>query len=378
MHSTTHLIYVHGRAPKPAPEAFGPMITGALNRGLVRLGRPALPEAFVAGPGAQRTPTADDPWALIRNEVHADEPVKLTIAYYGDLTGRLMVNADIGDDDALARIVSRRRAERNRALLLQRGEAWYDPPGHAAVLEAALEALLAHPEPYSRAQHREMERRHRDFGWVEDALGAIEPARGLAPLRYAVERVIKNRVPDLWGYLRTRVYGSPMRSRLQRVLIRALLDGDSVVLVTHSLGCIVAYDTLWKLSRMSEFEAVRRSTGRVVHWVTLGSPLSSEWVRENLYDADEPESAKLPTVIERSWVNIAAEDDPIAFDGTIEDDYSALSGSIELRDEHIYNPFVAVPRGADRPVLDPHAELGYLAHPAVAEVVAACLGDCGV
>ncbi len=376
MSGRTHLIYVHGRAPKPDPETFGGMITGALNRGLARGGLREMPEAFVAGPEQQREPTADDPWALIRNDRHAGEPVKLTIAYYGDLTGRLMVNADIRDDDAIARIVSRKRAARNRAQLRSVGDAWYDPPEHAAQLLQGLDRLLAHAEPYSRKQHLEMERRYRDFGWVEDTLGAIEPLRGLSPLRFAVERIIKNRVPDLWGYLRTRVHGSPMRARLQQVLIRALLDGDRIVLLTHSLGCMVAYDTLWKLSHMSEYEVVRQASGRVVHWLTMGSPLSSEWVRENLYDANEPEAAKLPRIIERSWTNIAAEDDPISFDATIEDDFAALEDEITLEDIHIYNPFVAQPRGEPRLVLDPHAELGYLAHPETARIVSTCLTDC--
>lgn len=372
----THVIYVHGRAPKPHPARFGAMITDALNRGLARAGESPLPDAFVAGPAAQHEPSMADPWALIRNDAHDGLPVKLSVAYYGDLTGRLMVNAKIRDDDPVARVVSRRRAERTKLQLEPDGGAWYDPPEHADLLVEALDRLLAHPEPFSRSQHLEMERRYRDFGWVEDALGAIEPLRGAAPLRFAVERVIRNRVPDLWGYLRTRTYGSAIRSRLQRLLIRALFDGDRVVLLTHSLGCMVAYDTLWKLSRMSEFEVVRKAPGRLVHWVTMGSPLSSEWVRENLYDANEPEEARLPTMVERSWQNIAAEDDPISFDSSIEDDYAALEGSIELRDSKVYNPFVARPRGTDRMVLDPHAELGYLAHPETSRIIAGCVADC--
>ena len=60
-----------------------------------------------------------------------------------------------------------------------------------------------------------------------------------------------------------------IRAQLRKVLHDAWARGERVLLIGHSLGSVIAYDTLWELSH--EFP----ETGHVDIFMTLGSPLGS-------------------------------------------------------------------------------------------------------
>ena len=62
--------------------------------------------------------------------------------------------------------------------------------------------------------------------------------------------------------------GAAVRGVLRSTLEAAWRDGDRVVLIGHSLGSVIAYDTLWELTH------VHRAPGEVSLLVTLGSPLA--------------------------------------------------------------------------------------------------------
>ncbi|MEO0631299.1 MAG: hypothetical protein AAFY46_11355, partial [Planctomycetota bacterium] len=187
-----------------------------------------------------------------------------------------------------------------------------------------------------------------------------------------IEDAVRPRFPDLYAYLKMRYFGSDIRLRLQSVLLGALADGDEICLIGHSLGTLVSYDVLWKIGWMSEYKAFRDAPGSITQWVTLGSPLGWSVVQPYLYDGSEFESFRFPRNVEGTWHNIAAEDDPIAYDQTLKDDFAALEGrktdlfdgKTKIRDHKIYNPCFSPVResGGTAIKLDPHAEVGYLAH----------------
>ena len=70
------------------------------------------------------------------------------------------------------------------------------------------------------------------------------------------------------------------------------------MLVGHSFGSVIAYDTLWEMSR-------GESGGRVDLFVTMGSPLTMRYIRHHLHGRHLQGADRYPTCIRR-WVNLAA------------------------------------------------------------------------
>lgn len=136
-------------------------------------------------------------------------------------------------------------------------------------------------------------------------------------------------------------FGSDIRNTLTPRLQAAFDNDDQILLVAHSLGTMISYDNLWKFSHYGEYRHQYGSNKKVDLFITLGSPLSDENVKAKLKGADHAGRKKYPTNI-RQWCNIAAEDDYISHDGKLRNDYKDMmklgmvSGGI--RDIHpIYN-----------------------------------------
>ncbi|MFT5081500.1 MAG: hypothetical protein ACI84E_002163, partial [Planctomycetota bacterium] len=179
---------------------------------------------------------------------------------------------------------------------------------------------------------------------------------------------------DMSAYLTQYHVGSAIRQRLQKLLAPALKRGDDVCLVSHSMGCIVSYDVLWKFSRMSEYEQIRER--KVNRWITLGSPLGEPGVQDNLYDAKVDASGQYPTNI-KHWTNIAAFDDFVAHDEDAADDFASMTAASgadpalvqSITDSRMYN-FWTGSKGSN-----PHKLYGYLDHPHVATEIAKWISE---
>jgi hypothetical protein len=310
-----HLILIHGRATKPREREKKRLVLESLAGGLRRVDEGAA-KALESG------------------------RVKFTFVYYGDVCNRLMVEAE-----------PERRKEMEKD-----GENWFEPGGS---YDEDLERLVARPTNRHGAEdYRKLLKEEKDKSAYDNIARAVSPVLSLFGLS---ERVIKKTLPDLGAYLTSRVVGSEIRERLQAPLRKALLAGDEVALVAHSMGCIVSYDVLWKFSRMSEY---RDTWGHKVSlWLTLGNPLGEPAVRENLYDADEPEDGMYPSNAVH-WLNIAAKDDFVAHDATAADDFS------EMRQRRLVQKIEDMPRiytfWAGYEGSNPHKFYGYLNHPKVA------------
>jgi hypothetical protein len=150
---------------------------------------------------------------------------------------------------------------------------------------------------------------------------------------------------------------SEIRSLLRAELQQAWRANERVLLIGHSLGSVIAYDTLWELSRED------RDPGRVELFMTIGSPLATRFIRRSLRGADRDGPERYPSNI-TGWVNVAAKGEMTAlrpvrpyFSRTLE---LGLTESIEDVTE-LYNHF----RGDIG--LNVHMSYGYLIHSLVAE-----------
>jgi len=306
-----HIILVHGRSFKPQKQTLTDSWTEALRHGIAR-------------------DYGDD-------KAQAFDDVNITMAYYGGLSNAFLASlgqtydeaADVADRAAALNAL--KQVPSAAEFLGDAGKARYDAlPGKTALKE-----------------------------FFADSLAGSLSFMGLS------EPVITQFAPDVGHYWdHNSPYGSSVRMTLTEILAPALENNDKVLLLSHSLGTMIAYDVLWKFSHYGEYQDI--PDRKVPVWITLGSPLGDETVKRNLKGAGVAGPGKYPGNIGR-WINIAAEDDYISHDEEIANDYRkmkqwGLVGSI--RDHPIYN--LSVRWGES----NPHHGAGYLIHPEVSKIVA--------
>lgn len=211
--------------------------------------------------------------------------------------------------------------------------------------------------------------RRRFYEELPGASGLSEfVARALSPLTNTIgvgKKLIARRQPELAAYLDE---AHPIRTHLDarctQALTSALAAEDSVCVLGHCLGSVVAYNSLWQLSQGS---AALPAAGRKVDlFLTLGSALADNSIRNQLQGFKTNGSKQFPTNLVR-WHNVAAKDDPVCHDETVGNDFQQMLKNrqiAEITDHQIYNHAVRYGRS------DPHDASGYLIHPKVAGLLA--------
>ncbi len=300
------ILLVHGRDFKPAEAALMEISVAALRAGIER----------------------DYP-----DSVAAFDVLSKDIAYFGDLTNALLEShgkrydskLDEGDrKNALAALCTVQQRKRF-------GIRQYDRlPGKSALREFTADILAP-------------------------MLGAIGFT---VPLIRAVSK-------DCAEYLvGASDFGDSVRARLRDKLCERLGGGEEILLVTHGLGCLVAYDVLWELSHEDQYQEKVGDT-KVSAWLTLGAPLGDMHIRKLLKGAREKAEARFPTNV-ISWHNVAAEDDYTCHDNTLADDFKKMMDHrlvSAVHDYRVYN--LAVRYGKS----NPHSSVGYYIHPRVSKII---------
>lgn len=152
-----------------------------------------------------------------------------------------------------------------------------------------------------------------------------------------------------------------VREKLKKILRPLLENGEKTLIIGHSLGSVISYDTLWELSHIEQLEGK-------LDLLTIGSPLGMNYVQHRLMGHTKEGKQRYPTIISH-WVNIASVGDITALDRLIYDDFSEMLelGAIDSLEDHckgIYN-FFKNDQG-----LNCHRSYGYLVNPAVGKVIA--------
>ena len=325
MARTKHLMIIHGRSTKPSENEKKRIVREALLNGLGRVD-PKAAARLTSGP----------------------KKVKLSFIYYGDISNKLIVQKS---PDKKARLKGRDAKHGNARCI---PDNYYDK---------GLKTLYAQ-RGQTKASYDAFLKKNRDRRWVDNAASVVSALAGLTGFS---DELIEAATPDLGAYLRTRQWGSAIRDRLQQPLKRALLNNDDICLIAHSMGCIVSYDVLWKFSRMSEYRDIQNTRNKVTKWITLGNPLGEPGVRDNLYDADEPDDGLYPSKIIKDWINFSAQDDFICHDPTVKDDFRDMvrDGHVgSIQDRKMYNFWIG-----EKGNTNPHKLYGYLDNKAVAQEV---------
>jgi hypothetical protein len=184
-----------------------------------------------------------------------------------------------------------------------------------------------------------------------DAPRAAQPNKKVLPLPAFLRKPIskaflKTFISDTAAYFFKPGMREKIRNRLREQLTFA--PGQSVTIVAHSQGSVIAYEVLSLLTESQiELDA----------FITIGSPLGIREVQDFL----EPDSLAIPRVVTR-WHNFADPLDPVALDKGLASDFEG--GESIIQDEIIVNDKTKRLVG-----FNPHAAVGYLCHPSVRQAV---------
>lgn len=296
------IIFIHGRAVKPLEEDLQELWYNAIRHGIDR--------------------------DFGQTELDAFEQVNKEFVYYGDLSNTFL-HEEKGEkipDETKSRIASLNELKKFRK------------------------------EDFNKETYEDISK----YGFLKEALA--DTFSGVLSLIRAGTPLISSVAPDMAHYWNQEAYfGSDVRFRLTKVLKEAFDNNDQIMLVSHSLGAIVSYDNLWKFSHYSEYRGDYGKNKKIDLFVTMGSPLGDENVKQHLKGKSSKGALKYPHNI-RQWVNLSAEDDYICHDGKIANDFIKMKEykliGKSIKDIHpIYNLTVRNKKS------NPHSAIGYLIHP---------------
>lgn len=155
-----------------------------------------------------------------------------------------------------------------------------------------------------------------------------------------------------------------IRALLAAELQSAWRAGERVLLMAHSLGSVIAWDTLWSIGHSPQQE---NNCAGIDLFLTLGSPLGTRFVRSRLLGAGASGAGRYPQGIHR-WRNLAALGDLTALGHRFADDYAEmlqLGLVVEITDQtDLVNPF----RGQEG--LNVHKCYGYFVNVATGSAIA--------
>lgn len=149
--------------------------------------------------------------------------------------------------------------------------------------------------------------------------------------------------------------------RMLKVPLRAALEGrHPVLLIAHSMGSVIAYDTLWELSQSD------RDLARVDLLLTMGSPLGQRYIQKRINGSSSRGAGRFPANI-RHWKNVAAVGDLTAIDPRLRNDFGVMLdlGLVESFEDAEIHTWYRLDG-----VLNVHAEYGYLVNDVTARTVA--------
>ena len=153
-----------------------------------------------------------------------------------------------------------------------------------------------------------------------------------------------------------------IRDLQKQALREAAENNDRVLLIGHSMGSIIAYDSLWELQYLENIEDC------VDTLLTIGSPLGMHYVQKHLSGLNNKQAPSYPGNL-RQWINISARGDLVALDRSMADDFRAMVDSQQLEsitDRHgdIFNHY------RDSKGLNVHKSYGYLINPVISQIIA--------
>jgi hypothetical protein len=221
---------------------------------------------------------------------------------------------------------------------------------------AAIDAVISLPGP-SDADIREAS------SWQRRALRKLYHLVDRFPflIPHLANEQIELHLRDLHRYSSNRNNIAEHTREMLKMPLRAAWKANRpILLIGHSMGSVIAYDSLWQISRDE------RDDLSIDLFLTMGSPLGQGYIQKHIMGHADIGAARYPDNIKR-WINLAAVGDLTALDARLRDDFSEMVelGQVEsIVDDCLFNYYW------DDGKLNAHAEYGYLVNEKTAQVIA--------
>ncbi len=220
---------------------------------------------------------------------------------------------------------------------------------------AAVDALIAQGEVRKRDQEEAStvwRRLTRRLFLLGDRLPFLIP-------HIATERM-ELHLRDLQRYIQNRNEIAEHTRRILKEILRRARDAERpILLIAHSMGSVIAYESLWQMSRAN------REPMQIDLLLTMGSPLGQNYIQKRLKGSDAIGAVRFPGNI-RSWINLSAVGDLTAINPQLGRDFADMvrANLVEEIDDRLIDNWFRLDG-----VLNTHSEYGYLANPETAAVV---------
>ena len=216
---------------------------------------------------------------------------------------------------------------------------WAHLRGEEAAPDVEREIVRSLPSQQRRFLMTHGSRKARHLSFWQNALSVL--------FRWTDEvfrRFLDRYIDDVYNYF----YRDDRRQQIKAVLereLRAAGQDDKIALLSHSMGTVIALDVL------------KGEKYPIDLFVTMGSPLGIEWIKDKLGRPDFPAGVG-------RWLNVFDRADPVSFDPDLADDYKK-DGREEIEDRRVRDNF------SDKGKRDPHHWHGYLSSDEVASALEA-------
>lgn len=179
--------------------------------------------------------------------------------------------------------------------------------------------------------------------WLDAPVDWLEERTGL--LSGFAREILSATLKDMAAYYKDQ----DTRSQIQQRLIEKLAAyrDHEVILISHSMGTIVAYEVLRQVGSQTEWLGFN-----LRHFITMGSPLGLTAIKGQIL-TNENEKLRTPTPVTHSWVNFSDPDDIVAIDSHLRDDYKENSAGVRVDDVLVANDYPG----------NEHKSYGYLRTP---------------
>ncbi len=220
---------------------------------------------------------------------------------------------------------------------------------------ASIDALIAQQGPESEDIREASSLMRSATIWLY-RLGDIMPF--LIP--HLASEKMEVHIRDLQRYVRN-INGIAEHAReMLKMPLRAACERQRpILLVAHSMGSVIAYDSLWELTHNPKDRVL------IDRLLTLGSPLGQNYLQKRIFGHDKTGTDRYPDNIRR-WSNLSSIGELTATDRHLKNDFREmldLNMVESIEDDDLYNHFRLNGK------LNVHAEYGYLASEVTGKVI---------